>query len=89
MIIYKYPIKLTEFQKVPLPVNAEILTVQVQDRNLCLWAQFDERNITIEERSIEICGTGQPMSNTTNREYIGTVQEGGVFVWHVFEITNQ
>jgi hypothetical protein len=30
MKIYKYPIEITDVQKVKLPLNAEILTAQIQ-----------------------------------------------------------
>lgn len=87
MTIYKYPIEVTDFQKVKLPLNAKILTAQTQNGFLCLWAQVEEKNTTIEERSIEIFGTGHPMTDTLNRKYISTVQmKGGSLVFHVFEI---
>lgn len=38
----------------------------------------------MEERTIEIFGTGDPMSGRV-RSYIGTVQDVELFVWHVFE----
>jgi hypothetical protein len=87
MKIYKYPIEIVDFQKVTLPLNAKILTAQMQGRTLCLWAQVEERNTSTEERSIEVFGTGHPMSQTLNRKYINSVQMAdGAFVWHVFEI---
>jgi hypothetical protein len=83
--IYKYPIKIADSQKVKLPLNAEILTAQTQGETLCLWAKVEERNTDTEERTIEVFGTGHPMSDDARR-YIGTTQmQGGALVWHVFE----
>ena len=96
MTICKYPVKFTDAQKVGLlgayavtillkpPINAEILTAQMQGDTLCLWAKVEEGNST-EERTIEVFGTGHPMSDD-DRRYIGTTQaHGGVMCWHVFE----
>lgn len=87
MTIYKYPIKITSTQKVKLPINAEILTAQMQGDTLCLWAKVEEGNST-EDRTIEVFGTGHPMSDDARR-YIGTTQMHGIalLVWHVFERT--
>lgn len=84
MTIYKYPIEITDCQKVRMPFNAEILTAQMQGDTLCLWANVEE-HASLEERTIEVFGTGHPMSYE-NRRYIGTTQmHGGALVWHVFE----
>lgn len=88
MTIYKYPIKITDEQKVKLPLNAEILTAQMQGDTLCLWAKVEEGNTSMEERTIEVFGTGHPMSDN-NRRYIGTTQmHGGALIWHVFEASD-
>lgn len=85
MTIYKYPIKITDTQKVKLPINAEILTAQMQGDTLCLCAKVHEGNTSMEERTIEVFGTGHPMSDDARR-YIGTTQmHGGALIWHVFE----
>lgn len=86
MTIYKYQIEITSKQKVRLPINAEILTAQMQGDTLCLWALVEEGNST-EDRIIEVFGTGHPMSDDARR-HIGTTQmHGGALVWHVFERT--
>lgn len=85
MTIYKYPIRIADVQEVLLPLNAEILTAQMQSGTLCLWAKVEEGNTSMEERTIEVFGTGHPMSNNARR-YIGTAQmHGGSLIWHVFE----
>jgi hypothetical protein len=87
MKIYKYPIEITDVQKVKLPLNAEILTAQIQSGSgLCLWAKVEEEhNTDTEEHTIEVFGTGHPMS-AHDRRYLGTVQQaGGSLIWHIFE----
>lgn len=86
MTIYKYPLKIEDTQKVNLPINAEILTAQTQGDTLCLWAQVHEGNTSMEERTIEVFGTGHAMRDDYARRYIGTAKQfGGALVWHVFE----
>lgn len=96
--IWKYQLEITDRQEIMMPYNAQILTVQVQNGILCLWARvnptakkdpvYDEED---RKRRIEIIGTGNPIPKLTiaeaRRKYIGScVMEGGYFVWHVFEI---
>lgn len=83
--IYKYPLAITGLQSVPLPVGAEILTVQMQGDSLCLWALVDAKVVSVTRRTFEVFGTGHDM-DTNPRTYLGTVQQaGGALVWHVFE----
>jgi len=52
----------------------------------CLWALVNPK-AKLEEREIELHGTGNPiwhLTEKTERKYIGSVQTD-VFVWHVFE----
>ena len=86
MKIFKYPLEDEDQQQIMLPVNAEILTVQMQGNTLCLWAKVDETahlENRREERTIEQLGTGWPL-NDDKRRYLGTIQRGPL-VWHVFE----
>ncbi len=86
--VFKYRLEITGFQKIELPLNAEILTVQFQHDQLCLWALVDSDSAT-EEREIKISGTGHPIVNT-NLKFIASVQElDGNLVWHVFEVIDK
>lgn len=84
MTIYKYPLMLRDMQIVTMPLNAKILTVQFQHGDLCLWALVEPNN-GVKRRVIEIFSTGNPI-NKAERNYIGTVQQAGGSIWHVFEI---
>ena len=86
MTIYKYQLKITSSQKIYLPLFAEILTAQIQEQSgLCLWAKVNEQRANISERTIEMFGTGHPMSKA-QRRYINTIQQdNGALIWHIFE----
>ena len=84
--IWKYPIIITDRQTITIPVDAEILTVALQDDIPCIWAMVDTE-VPPEIRHIEIFGTGNPIPferGITNRKYIGSLHQN-YFVWHVFE----
>lgn len=84
--IYKYKLKTAVNQTLNLPIGAEILCVQMQGENMCLWALVDP-NADIEERIIEIYGTGHPINYDMgiSRKYISTVQVNQYLVFHIFE----
>lgn len=84
--IFKYPIEITDKQIFPMPLGAKILTVQVQNENPCIWAMVDPDAQT-EEVAIRVHGTGHPIYDSSNLEYIGTFQSmyGVNLVFHVFK----
>ena len=73
--IYKYTIEVTDDQKIEMPKGAQILTVQVQGNEVCLWALVDP-DLKKELRHIEVFGTGHNVSDD-ERTYIGTFQLHG------------
>ena len=84
--IWEYPLEIQDVQTIRMPIGAEILTVQIQDDNLCLWAVVDaDSKALTEPRFIQIYGTGHPMIGTSlDRKYIATFQIMKL-VYHVFE----
>lgn len=86
--IYKYPIEITDKQTLPMPVGANILTVQVQNGNPFIWAMVDTE-APIEGVAIIVYGTEHPIDESLNLEYIGTFQSNGkCFVFHVLKRFN-
>lgn len=78
--IYKYPLLLQQHQTVMMHHGARILTAQMQDSSVCLWAEVDiKAPATAVE--IKIYGTGFQIGD--NVEYINTVQDES-FVWHIY-----
>ena len=83
-VIHKYTLEILTSQSVYMPVRAEILTVQVQHGQICLWAMLPRPNEPISPRKILMYGTGHAIQE--NGKYIGTIQlEDGALVLHVFE----
>lgn len=84
MKIFKYPLSITDEQTIGMPIGSEILTVQTQNGNPCLWALVNPGNAP-EKRAINIYGTGNEIAMHPGH-CIGTFQvHGGSLVFHVFE----
>lgn len=82
--VYKYPLKLTDIQELVLPAGSQILSVQEQHGEVCLWALVDTSREP-QRRYIAIHGTGHGVYDGA-LIYITTFQmHGGKLVWHVFE----
>lgn len=86
MVIYKYHINTAERDLLNLPIGAEILSVQVQNGRIYLWALVDEM-ARLEPRLFAVYGTGNKMPNARRDvgKFLATLQLDG-FVWHVFEL---
>jgi len=84
MTVWKFPLTLADSQAVSMPLDAEILCIQVQGAATpCLWARVEEHH-PLTERRIEMRGTGHSVES--DLRYIGTVQlYGGTLVLHAFE----
>jgi hypothetical protein len=83
--IWKYTLKTTDVQTVPLPINAKILHVGVQRERICLWAEVDPIEAAFTSHIFRIIGTGHPIFDTYQLKYLGTVMlQGGSLVFHVY-----
>lgn len=81
--IWKFPIIITENQKIKIPRIYKILSIQLQDHQPCIWAEVFPGNIQ-DEVSIKILGTGWEFGSEMERwDYIGTIQVRK-FVWHIY-----
>ena len=79
--VWKYIVDFGRFQ-LDLPVDAEILTLQMQDGRPRLWVLVQPHNRN-ETRHFQMLTTGSHNA-PISRRYIGTVQDG-LYVWHLFE----
>lgn len=89
-IIYKYQLSIKDYQEILLPKDSEILTIQLQGENACMWVLIDLNEPERFARKIEIFGTGQIINYDmgVDRKYISTFQmHGGQLVFHAFEYT--
>lgn len=87
--VYKYPIPFQDEVTLDLPRGAQILSVDFQFDQLCLWALVDSDEQATSQRRLRIAGTGHKLDMTHYYHHpLGTLlTDGGRFVWHVFETT--
>lgn len=86
--IHKYGIGVRDQMTIEMPVGAEIISIQLQGSNICIWAIVDEEESMTVLRHFKIFGTGHDINSIDALKYLSTVQEptdSGAFVWHVFE----
>ncbi len=91
--IWKYELQVNANlypKSISMPKNADVLSVQVQNGIVCLWALVDPL-AEKEPRSFEVFGTGHEIHYDmgVERRFVATFQllnEGLVF--HVFERIN-
>ncbi|HLE86824.1 MAG TPA: hypothetical protein VI727_04105 [Candidatus Brocadiaceae bacterium] len=87
--IWKYNLEVVDDQLLEIPIEAEILDVQMQYGSPQLWAVVTPE-LQKETRHIRIHGTGHRVSTVDNLKYISTFQmEGGSLVFHAFEVVSE
>ncbi len=81
-VIYKH--KVEPGGAVSLPTVTQWLCVDVQHGDTCVWALV-ERDAPERSYHLSIFGTGHPIQEDYDGEYIDTFQlEGGALVFHAF-----
>ena len=83
--IWKFPLQVMDSQEIEMPSHAQVLTVQVQGEQPCLWAIVTPYAPKVT-RTVRIYGTGHPAPDDLSRaDYVGTFQlMGGGLIFHVF-----
>ena len=85
MIIYKYHLPINDTVQIAMPLESEILTVQVIQEEAFVWALVNPESLDTV-RTFRIVGTGHEFEDSGQCKYIGTFQlRGGALVFHVFE----
>lgn len=80
--IWKFPIELTDRQRVMMPDGAVILSAAIQSHSgLCVWAEVDPSAVK-QPRTVYVVGTGHPLA-VDGARFVGTVLDPP-FVWHVY-----
>ena len=83
-IIWKFPFEVTDVIDLEMPRGAQVLAVQVQHRQPCVWALVDDTKGK-EIRHFRCFGTGHPIN--TEGQFVGTFQLlDGDFIGHLFEV---
>jgi len=86
--VWKFPLQPTGVQRIRMPRDSTILTIQVQGRFVRLWALIETDKEPVD-RFFIITMTGKPLPDEIER-YIGTFQiPEQNFVGHVFEIKGE
>ena len=84
--IWKFALKEDDFQTVSMPPQSKVLTAQVQNENVCIWALVDPNDSQRFDYPVWVHGTGHPVVDAAIQgRYVASVQlEGGALVFHVF-----
>ena len=84
-VIWKYILDPLVKETVDLPEGAQILKVEMQHGEFCLWALVDTRKKP-QQRKIIIRGTGHEVEYN-NIKFISTFQVANDnFIFHAFEV---
>lgn len=86
--IWKYELETTDEQTIKIPYGGQIISIQIQNGKPCMWVLVHPKNEHIQDRNLEIYGTGHPVKDIegTQLYHRGTyklIDKGLVF--HVFE----
>lgn len=80
--IYKYPIDFATSQILAMPVGADIISVQMQNGILTIWAIISTE-VSLIPVTIRIFGTGKEIPVDLVLRHVGSIRVG-IHVWHVF-----
>ncbi len=84
--VWKFPLPITDYPKIEMPIGAIPMHVAQQHNQNFLWALIDPEN-GIEERAFRLVGTGHRIEDDElfGAEYVGTfLMMDGVLVFHVW-----
>ena len=87
--VWKYPLEMKDLQHINIPVNAEILSVQVQQGVPTVWALVDPEGAEVDF-AFRMVGTGHPIGyGIAHFTFLGTFQLQRIMdsVWHVWWCT--
>lgn len=83
--IHKYPIEIDDIAALKLPAGAQVLCVQLQRGQPCIWALVDT-DAPLVTRNFAWRGTGHDVDPCAVGQYVGTIQlQSGELVFHLFE----
>lgn len=89
LVVYKYPLGISDYTVLDLPSGARLLHADVQGGGgMMLWALVDPDQ-PAEPRRIAILGTGHAVKvlDGDRLQHINTfLVDGGAFVFHAFEV---
>ncbi len=84
-VIWKKALESTDYQIIEIPEHSEILCVQNQNENPCIWFKCQDDEKETETFAFRVIGTGHKFNDHIG-DYVGTFQmHGGALVFHVFK----
>ena len=87
MIIYKYPLEITDTQYIPsISSDHKILKVEYQGEQLYAWIMVEPDLTFVKDIRIDIYGTGHTIPYAEDMTHLNTVFDPRGFVWHVFKV---
>jgi hypothetical protein len=82
--IWKFPLKVTGYQVVQMPLEYKILSVGVcPNKGVCLWAEVNAHNFENTNVEVVLIGTGHGLADEVVPNFVGTVIQNP-YVWHVY-----
>ena len=81
--VWKFVLKAQGEQKVEMPLDSVVLSVQAQGQEACMWALVDSEKEKVV-REFFVCGTGFECLCDAS-EFVGTFQIDSDLVFHLFE----
>jgi hypothetical protein len=85
MEVYKYPLPVSDVVELEMPIGAEILYVDTQRGDVCLWARV-EPGADTEARRFRFAGTGHELGDGVGRHVGSCLMHEGRLVFHIFEM---
>lgn len=84
--IYKYTLEVEDEQQIEMPEDAEMLSVQIQNGSICVWAIVDTAShVPVHLQKFYVRGTGHETKGVEDKIFLGTIQmQGGALIFHVF-----
>jgi hypothetical protein len=81
--VWKFPLKLTDFQTVKLPMGSRIISVLNQREGPVLYAEVESMADRDESWNIYTFGTGHPLIATSGAKFLGTLSfRDGSLIFH-------
>lgn len=83
--IFKYQLSVQDRQEIEMPIDAVILSMQMQGEVPCIWVRTEKIDRKIK-RKFALVGTGCGIPSDAG-DFIGTIQlSSGALVFHLFEL---
>lgn len=84
MVIFKVELVIDSTQSIIVPQGAKPLSVQKQNGKLMLWFACSPSAECVQQKEVNIVGTGHSFPDDWLGNYVGTVQQQSDLVLHVF-----